>query len=127
MPSHREGLYDVLSRLRLQLAQEASQPAFTVFSNQTLTHMVKLLPRTKEAFLEVHGIGPAKWEKYGQLFLETIIQYCAEHEITQADQTHPLDGKTLEEIRATIEELFKSLTHLSYKLGIDPNHFHRGK
>lgn len=81
MNSHDQGLYDVLSKLRLELAQQINHPAYTVFSNRTLIQMVEILPQSKEAFLNIHGVGPAKWEKYGQRFLDTIVHYCAENKI----------------------------------------------
>jgi dCTP diphosphatase len=81
MTNQDQGLYAVLSQLRLQLAQEANLPAYTVFNNRTLTELAEVRPATKEIFLEIHGVGAAKWERYGQLFLDTIIHYCAENGI----------------------------------------------
>jgi dCTP diphosphatase len=73
-------LYDALSKLRRQLAKETNLPVYTVFSNQSLIHMCEMRPKTKQAFLTIHGVGQAKCEKYGQLFLDTIAQYCENKE-----------------------------------------------
>lgn len=83
MSSYDQGLYETLAKLRLQLAKQADKPAFTVFSNRTLMHMAEVRPKTKDAFLKTYGVGSAKWEKYGQLFLDAINCYCIEHQISQ--------------------------------------------
>lgn len=79
------GLYDALSELRFHLARQAGRPAFAVFHNRALVHMAEVLPGTKETFLKIEGVGPVKWEKYGQLFLDLIIRYCSEKGLTHGD------------------------------------------
>jgi len=73
-------LYDVLSKLRLQLARQTKLPVYTVFSNQSLIHMCEMRPKNRESFLNIHGVGPVKCEKYGQLFLDAIAHYYADKE-----------------------------------------------
>ncbi|HSX04606.1 MAG TPA: RhuM family protein [Rhabdochlamydiaceae bacterium] len=95
MSNDTQNLYEELSKLRLQLAQEANLPAFTIFHNQSLMQMAEVRPNTKEALLEIHGIGPKKWEKYGSLFLEAIVRYCAENKIAHNPETAVDQEKTL--------------------------------
>jgi len=64
-----------LKDLRWQLAQEASVPAYVVFSNATLQDMAEKAPRDIEEFLQVSGVGQHKAEKYGKVFLQTINDY----------------------------------------------------
>ena len=78
MSNYDQALYDVLAEMRLKLAKEIDKPAFVVFSNRTLVEMAAVFPGTKETFLAIAGVGPAKWEQYGQLFLDAIVQYCAQ-------------------------------------------------
>jgi len=47
-------------------------PAYVVFSDRTLADMAARNPRDREEFLEVHGVGAAKLERYGEVFLEAI-------------------------------------------------------
>jgi len=68
-------LLQVLKDLRWQLAQEASVPAYVVFSNATLQDMAEKAPRDIEEFLQVSGVGQHKAEKYGKVFLQTINDY----------------------------------------------------
>lgn len=67
-----ESLYGRLKQLRLRLASENHVPAYIVFSDAALADMCRKLPRNREEFLEVSGVGAVKSEKYGDMFLEVI-------------------------------------------------------
>ena len=68
--------------------------------------MAEILPKTKEAFFTIHGIGPIKWEKYGQLFLETIIRYCDENKIEQKEKPIAIQGAQLEPLLEKLLDFF---------------------
>jgi ATP-dependent DNA helicase RecQ len=70
-----ESLFDVLRKLRLEIATEQNVPAFVVFSDSTLADMCVRLPQTKRGFIRVSGVGSVKLEKYGDRFLEAIAEY----------------------------------------------------
>ena len=66
---------ELLSRLkqkRLTLAQDQGVPAFVVFVDTVLYQMVERKPRSRDEFLNLVGVGPAKLEKYGDSFLSVI-------------------------------------------------------
>jgi len=65
-------LYERLRALRKKLADERKVPAFVVFSDRTLEDMAARKPRTREQFLEVHGVGQKKLEEYGQRFMAEV-------------------------------------------------------
>ena len=65
-------LLDNLKTLRTLLAARTHAPAYTVFSDASLIDMVKKRPATLESFLDVSGVGQAKQQKYGQVFLRVI-------------------------------------------------------
>lgn len=67
-------IFDALRSLRKSIATEKAVPAYVVFSDKTLLEMASILPTTKEAMLEVGGIGEAKFEKYGESFLNLCRQ-----------------------------------------------------
>ena len=73
------GSYDELflrlKEVRSRLAQQAGVPAYIVFSNATLADMAVKLPRTREEFLEVNGVGRQKADRYGTDFLDAIRSY----------------------------------------------------
>lgn len=79
LPAVDKGLLAALKSLRKQFAAEAHVPAFVVFADAALKDMCQKLPQTKEAFLQVAGVGTAKLEKYGDKFTGLIRTYLAEH------------------------------------------------
>jgi len=73
-PEARE-LFDALKAARLTLAKQESVPAFVILGDKSLIDMVHLKPQGREQMMMVHGIGQAKLEKYGDIFLEVIRQH----------------------------------------------------
>jgi ATP-dependent DNA helicase RecQ len=69
-------LYELLRQKREEFGTAAGIPLFLVTSNRTLKEMAALIPKNMAELLQVHGIGPAKMEKYGQEFLDVILEYC---------------------------------------------------
>jgi ATP-dependent DNA helicase RecQ len=72
-------LFTELSRLRQKYAQQMRVPAFVIFGDRSLIEMARVYPTNREAMLKINGVGPVKWEKYGQPFLNVIIQHSAKH------------------------------------------------
>jgi ATP-dependent DNA helicase RecQ len=70
-PEALELLQD-LKKLRLQLAQERSVPAYVIFSDKTLIDMAARRPADREDFAEVFGVDQAKLEQFAEVFLEAI-------------------------------------------------------
>ena len=68
----RGGLFDRLRRLRSRIAEEEHVPPFVIFSDTTLSAMVKARPTTMVAMETVHGVGAFKLQKYGARFLAVI-------------------------------------------------------
>ena len=64
-----------LRDVRSQLARSRDVPAYVVATNRTLEDMARLRPTTKRAMLEVHGMGPTRWQLYGSEFIEAIRSY----------------------------------------------------
>ena len=67
-------LLQKLKDLRLKLAKEQNVPAFVVFPDQTLHHMIEIKPKSIEEMKQIIGIGPSKIEKYGAVFLQMLTQ-----------------------------------------------------
>ena len=67
-----ETLLAALKAKRRSLAEARSVPAFVVFSDRTLIEMAQQKPRTPEAMAGLYGVGAAKLERYGQVFLDVI-------------------------------------------------------
>lgn len=69
-------LFDALRALRRELADETGVPAYIVFGDRVLLEMVDRKPETHSALLQVPGVGQAKLERYGDAFLEVIVNHA---------------------------------------------------
>lgn len=115
-------LFELLRGLRGDLAEEHNQIHFQIFTQKSLYAMCELLPTTKKELKEIHGMGKARIEKYGDAILEIITAYCETNNVdvsnripiqetstkTKIDTKKvSLDlfqsGKTIEEIAITRE------------------------
>lgn len=70
-----EKLLAALKDLRKSLAMRQSIPAYVVFTDATLIDMCRLKPKTQEEFMEVSGVGQAKSQRYGEVFLTVIAEF----------------------------------------------------
>ena len=61
-----------LKALRLRLAKSRGVAAYLVFSDRTLIEMANRVPLTKWDMGEVSGVGAAKLEQFGDVFLNEI-------------------------------------------------------
>ena len=73
------GLYNALSALRKQIADERGVPAYVIFGNRSLQDMARRVPRTHADFSQVSGVGQAKLEDLGGPFLGCINAYARDH------------------------------------------------
>jgi ATP-dependent DNA helicase RecQ len=78
-----EELFERLRLLRNRIAADQRVPAYIVFSDATLWDMCRKLPVNHTEFMDVNGVGQAKLEKYGELFIEEIRAYTDENEEKQ--------------------------------------------
>lgn len=76
-------LYDQLRLLRNRLAKETEVPAYVIFTDKTLKEMSMYLPSSREELLEISGVGQAKYDKFGQAFIDTIKKYADSHDTSQ--------------------------------------------
>lgn len=72
-------LFEILRMLRLTIAREEAMPPYIIFSDKTLIDMCVKVPQNKSDMLNVSGVGAAKFEKYGQRFLDEIADYQIGH------------------------------------------------
>lgn len=68
-------LCEVLREFRQEVAQRRGAPAYTVFSNSTLEELAASPPTDRDAFLEVKGLGPKRWETFGEELLSAIERW----------------------------------------------------
>ncbi len=82
-------LFEELRKKRKELALERKVPAYVVFSDKSLQAMATAKPLNLSAFEEIPGVGQAKLDQYGAIFIELIRS----HVIT-AEGPKNLKGKT---------------------------------
>jgi ATP-dependent DNA helicase RecQ len=75
------GLFEVLRGVRRTLAGEQGVPPFVIFGDAALRDMARRKPTTLPQFLLAHGVGSQKCKAFGEMFTETIRQYCAERDL----------------------------------------------
>lgn len=69
----QHAVFERLRVLRRRLADEQGVPPYVVFSDATLREMVRRMPATPEALLEVKGVGQAKMQRFGEAFLDELL------------------------------------------------------
>ncbi|MDO5093166.1 MAG: ATP-dependent DNA helicase UvrD2 [Propionibacteriaceae bacterium] len=70
-----EELLASLKAWRLETAQQASQPAFVVFTDTTLQAIAEAEPTSRSALLKISGIGKVKADRFGQAVLEIVQRH----------------------------------------------------
>ena len=68
-------LWEALRETRLKIAEDAGVPPYVVFHDATLKELVRLRPGSPDAMLQVHGVGQAKLDRYGEAFLAVIAAH----------------------------------------------------
>jgi len=74
-------LFEILRKLRKEIADKERMPPYIVFSDVALKEMSAKHPRSLDAFRAINGVGEVKLKKYGSLFLEKIIDFCMLNDI----------------------------------------------
>ncbi len=74
-------LFQELRRWRRATADEKNVPPFVIFGDTTLLHLASVRPSTKQALLQVQGIGQKKASEHGKYVLPLIQRYCEQHSL----------------------------------------------
>ncbi len=73
----RNDLFEELRKVRKVIAKENGLAPYMVFGDKSLHDMCQILPRSKDEFLMVNGVGSSKCEKYSDVFLKEINTYIS--------------------------------------------------
>lgn len=63
-----------LKRWRLARANTQHLPAYMICPDKTLEHLARAMPVSLEALKDIHGLGAAKIERYGEDLLEALTE-----------------------------------------------------
>ena len=67
-------VFDRLRALRRELASDRGVPPYVVFSDATLEDLARRRPTNRSEMLDVKGVGPKKYESFGEQFLAALQQ-----------------------------------------------------
>lgn len=82
--AYDETLFELLKKLRKEVAKRKNLPPFVIFHDPSLEEMATVYPTTKEELAQVNGVGMGKITKFGKPFLELIQEYVDENDIITA-------------------------------------------
>ena len=78
----QEGLFQTLRQVRKQIADAKGLPAYIVFSDKTLRAMARAQPTDSASLRRCPGVGEAKLEAYGPLFLQAVREFLERSGLT---------------------------------------------
>jgi ATP-dependent DNA helicase RecQ len=67
-------IFTALRRKRLELAREEGVAAYVVFADRTLIELARQRPLSLREMAGIYGVGTAKLERYGEAFLEVLLE-----------------------------------------------------
>lgn len=82
--AYDEILFELLKKLRKEVAKRKNLPPYVVFHDPSLEEMATVYPTTKEELAQINGVGMGKITKFGKPFLELIQEYVDENDIITA-------------------------------------------
>lgn len=68
-----EKLYLALKAKRMELARTHNLPPYVIFHDKTLLELAQIKPESLEDMLAISGVGEAKMQRYGEDFLQVIM------------------------------------------------------
>ncbi|MFO8027537.1 MAG: DNA helicase RecQ [Opitutales bacterium] len=86
-----EGLFEVLRKMRKELADARGVPPYVIFGDVALRQMARRYPRDESAFLAIPGVGQRKLNDYGGQFIEVIDEWLLENDPREFESDGFLD------------------------------------
>ncbi|XP_052091663.1 bifunctional 3'-5' exonuclease/ATP-dependent helicase WRN-like isoform X2 [Mytilus californianus] len=78
-------LYAELIKKRNEVASETGYTPHSIASNKVLLDMTKIRPSTKQNMLKLEDFPEAKVEKFGDIFISIIVNFCHVHDLKMDD------------------------------------------
>ncbi len=82
--SYDETLFELLKKLRRDVAKKRNLPPYVIFQDPSLEEMATVYPTTKEELAKINGVGMGKITKFGQPFLDLIQEFVDDNDIVTA-------------------------------------------
>jgi ATP-dependent DNA helicase RecQ len=71
-----QNLWEALRARRRALAVEQNVPPYVIFHDATLAEIARRKPQSRDAFLEIPGIGERKVARYAKDFMQVIAEFA---------------------------------------------------
>ncbi len=75
------GLFDVLRKLRSEMALARSVPAYVIFGDEPLRDFARFRPTTVDRFAKIRGVGEQKKQDFADTFIVAIRDYCTQNQL----------------------------------------------
>jgi PIF1-like helicase/Helix-turn-helix domain/HRDC domain/Helicase len=75
-------LHRQLRKLRDTICSKKDLPIYIIAGTKTIDEMARYLPQSLTELRRISGFGDAKVEQYGQQFLDVILEYSREHNLS---------------------------------------------
>jgi ATP-dependent DNA helicase RecQ len=72
-----DALFEELRAARAELAREQNIPPYYIFHDRTLREMAVFKPASRDALMDISGMGERKMDRYGTVFLDIIRRHAA--------------------------------------------------
>lgn len=79
--SHDKNLFSLLKNVRQALALSEGVPAYLIFPDNTLMELATFFPMTADDLRYITGFGEVKINRYGEIFLNKITDFCFQNQI----------------------------------------------
>jgi len=84
--SYDATLFELLKKLRRDVAKRKNLPPYVIFQDPSLEEMATVYPTSNEELARINGVGMGKIAKFGKPFLELIQNYVDENDIETASE-----------------------------------------
>jgi len=74
-------LFEKLKSLRHKIAKDENLPPYMILSDKTLIELAAYLPDNLKDMNNISGFGNVKVNKYGQIFLDCVLEYCKHYNL----------------------------------------------
>ena len=107
-------LFALLRAKRKDLAEAANAPPYVIFSDRTLVEIASYYPMTCNSLKRINGIGQVKLERYGQILLDLIQEFCQARGLQEKLPTH---GREAEPVRQNVSKPRHVIVGEAYNAG----------
>ena len=105
--SNDKRLFEKLRRWRLEVSRAENVRPFMIFHDSTFKEIALRRPLTTEELFQISGVGPKKYEKYGEILLKIV------HEFTTKNQKNESETRDTTENFGEIEKMRKKKENLN--------------